>query len=215
MTDTTASTTAPTVADAAPPELVTRSRIVVTGPEQIVFDWTTDQCEPEHIPDIAARAYRDAAGRVQLTIGHYVTYRMIGPSLDELVSDCSTVQLRSDYDPDPSQFNDSEWIGAPYTLDGETVYAVVHNEYRGDTHAGARPGQCPSGQRLPCLDTSFTMLVSTDGGDTFDDILPPPNHLIATLPYQYLDDTVPSGIRQPSNIIRRTRRLLLPVRQRE
>ena len=139
---------------------------------------------------------------MQLTIGHYVTYRMIGPSLDELVSDCSTVQLRSDYDPDPSQFNDSEWIGAPYTLDGETVYAVVHNEYRGDTHAGARPGQCPSGQRLPCLDTSFTMLVSTDGGETFDDILPPPNHLIATLPYRYLDDTVPSGIRQPSNIIR-------------
>lgn len=197
------STTRPTTTTTSPPpDPVVRSRIVVTGPEEIVFDWTTDQCEPEHIPDIAARAYRDAAGRVQLTIGHYVTYRMIGPSLDEVVTDCSTVQLRSDYDPDPSQFNDSEWIGAPYTLDGETVYAVVHNEYRGDTHGSARPGQCPSGQRLPCLDTSFTMLVSTDGGDTFDDITEPPGHLIATLPYRYLDDTVPSGIRQPSNIVR-------------
>jgi hypothetical protein len=199
---TTDATVADTTAPAPLPTLVTRSRIVVTGPEQIVFDWTTDQCEPEHIPDSNARAYRDAEGRTQLKIGHYVTYRMIGPSLDEVATDCSTVQLRSDYDSDPSQFNDSEWIGAPYTLDGETVYAVAHNEYRGDTHAGARPGQCPSGQRLACLDTSLTMMVSTDGGDTFDDILPPPNHLIATLPYQYLDDTVPSGVRHPSNIIR-------------
>ena len=31
--------------------------------------------------------------------------------------------------------------------------------------------------------------------------LPPPNHLVASLPYEYIDDSVPSGIRQPSNII--------------
>lgn len=198
---TTTMVTATTTTEPALPEPATRQRMVVTGPEEVVFDWTTDQCEPEHIPDIAARAYRDADGMVQLTIGHYVTYRMIGPTLDEVVTDCSTVQLDSDYDPDPSRFDDSEWIGSPYTFDGQTVYAVVHNEYRGDTHTGARPGQCPSGQRLPCLDTSFTMVVSTDGGDTFDDFVEPPGHLIATLPYTYRDDTVPSGIRQPSNVI--------------
>lgn len=174
---------------------------MVAGPEEVVFDWTTDQCEPAHIPDIAPRAFRNAAGQVQLTIGHWNTYRMIGPSLDTVVSDCGTIQMSSDYDPDPAQFNDSEWMGAPYTFDGETIYAIVHNEYRGDTHTGARPGQCPSGQRLPCLDTSFTMQVSTDGGDTFDHILPPPNHLVASLPYQYIDDSVPTGIRQPSNIV--------------
>lgn len=194
-------TSAPTVPPRVPPDPVLRARLAVVGPEEVVFDWTVDACEPEHIPDIAARAFRDALGRVQLTIGHFVTYRMIGPSLDEVATDCSTVQLRSDYDPDPAAFNDSEWIGSPYTFDGQTVYAVVHNEYRGDTHIAARPGQCPSGQRLPCLDTSFTMLVSTDAGDTFDDIAEPPNHLIASLPYPYLDDTVPSGIRQPSNVI--------------
>ncbi len=196
-------TEAPTPPTTEPPlpEPASRTRLVVTGPEEVVFDWTTDQCEPAHIPDIASRAYRDAEGRVQLTIGHWNTYRMIGPTLDEVVTDCSTVQLRSDFDPDPSTFNDSEWIGSPYTLDGQTVYAVVHNEYRGDTHRGARPGQCPSGRRLSCLDTSFTMAISTDGGDTYDDIAEPPGQLIATLPYTYLDDTVPSGIRQPSNLI--------------
>jgi hypothetical protein len=175
--------------------------VTVTGEPEMVFDWSTDACEPENIPDIAANAYRDADGNAQLTIGHYVTYRMIGPELDDVTIDCSAPQLRSSYDDDPSQFNDSEWIGSTYTPDGRTVYAIVHNEYRGDTHGSARPDQCPSGQRLPCLDTSFTLAVSEDGGTTFNDAAAAPDHLIATLPYEYRDDTVPSGIRQPSNII--------------
>ena len=109
--------------------------------------------------------------------------------------------LVSDWDPDPAQFNDSEWIGGVYTFDGETIYAALHNEYRGDTHGADRPGQCPSGERLTCLDTSLTMAISTDGGATYRDILPAPNHLIATLPYTFDDEGVPSGLRQPSNII--------------
>lgn len=185
-----------------PPTPIVVQKLVVTGPEEVVFDWTTDRCEPEHIPDIAARAFRDASGNVQLTIGHYVNYRMVGPDFDSLVSDCTAPVLASDFDPDPSQFNDSEWIGALYTEDGQTVYAVVHNEYRGVTHKAARPGQCPSNDNLTCLDTSFTMAVSTDGGDTFRDIKAPPQHLIATLPFVFDDEGAPSGIRQPSNIVR-------------
>jgi hypothetical protein len=175
--------------------------IVVSGPEEMVFDWTEDRCEDEHIPDIAARAFRDADGNVQLWIGHYINYRMIGPNLDEVESDCNPV-MNSDYDSDPAMFNDSEWLAAPYTEDGITIYAIVHNEYRGDTHTAARPGQCPSGERLTCLDTSVTMMISKDGGDTFGDILEPPNHMVATMPYVFNDQGVPSGLRQPSNIIK-------------
>ncbi|MFV1962483.1 MAG: hypothetical protein ACC658_11725, partial [Acidimicrobiia bacterium] len=93
-----------------PPTPIVVQKLVVTGPEEVVFDWTTDRCEPEHIPDIAARAFRDASGNVQLTIGHYVNYRMVGPDFDSLVSDCTAPVLASDFDADPSQFNDSEWI---------------------------------------------------------------------------------------------------------
>ena len=174
--------------------------VVISGPEEIVFDWTKDRCEDEHIPDIAARAFRDAEGSVQLWIGHYVNYRMLGPDLDSVESDC-TLLMQSDYDPDPSMFNDSEWLAAPFTEDGTTIFAIVHNEYRGDTHNAARPDQCPSGDRLTCLDTSVTMAISTDGGDSFNDILEPPNHLVATLPYIFNDQGVSSGLRQPSNII--------------
>lgn len=199
-TEAPATAAAPTPTQASPPtEPVTRQRLVVTGPEEVVWDWTTDRCEDAHIPDIAARAFRNADGELNLTISHWDSYPMVGTTFDDLVTDCSRRQLTSDYDPDPAAFNDSEWIGSVFTEDGQTVYAIVHNEYRGDTHGIA--GQCPSGQRLPCLDTSFTMAKSTDGGRSFDHIAPPPNHLIATLPYTYLDDTVPSGIRQPSNVV--------------
>ncbi len=194
-------TTRPLPPDEPPAPLVVQ-KLVVTGPEEVVFDWTTDRCEDENIPDIAARAFRDSDGNVQLNIGHYVNYRMVGPDFDSLMSDCTAPVLVSDFDPDPSQFNDSEWIGAFYTEDGQTVYAVVHNEYRGVTHQTARQGQCPSNDNLTCLDTSFTMAISTDGGDTFTDIAPPPTHLIATMPYVFNDQGVPSGIRQPSNIVR-------------
>lgn len=176
--------------------------VVVTGPEEMVFDWSEDNCEPENIPDIASRAFRDADGQVNLLIGHYVNYRMIGPSLDDLTMDCSAPIMRSAFDPDPSTFNDSEWITSPYTFDGETVFAIVHNEYRGDTHDSARPGQCPSSDRFTCLDTSVTMAVSTDGGRTFTDIAEAPDHMVATLPYAFDDEGLPTGLRQPSNIVR-------------
>jgi hypothetical protein len=174
--------------------------LAISGPEEVVFDWTNDRCEDENIPDIAARAFRDANGQVQLTIGHYVGYRMIGPDMDHLETDCSAPISTSDYDPDPAMFNDAEWIGALYTPDGETVYAIIHNEYRGHMHGAERPGQCPSGDYLTCLDTSLTMMISTDGGASYHDIAEAPNHLIATLPYKFDDQGVPSGLRQPSII---------------
>lgn len=179
----------------------TDETVEVSGPEEVVFDWTTDRCEDENIPDIAARAFRDTQGRVQLWIGHYYNYRMIGPDLNNVKIDCTASIMRSDFDPDPSKFNDSEWLAAPYTEDGTTVYGIVHNEYRGDTHSDARPDQCPSGDRLICLDTSVTEMISTDGGASFHDILEPPNHMVATMPYTFNDQGVPSGLRQPSNII--------------
>lgn len=176
--------------------------IEISGEPEVVFDWTDDNCEDEHIPDIAARAFRDADGMVQLWIGHYYNYRMVGPDLNSVESDCTQL-LRSAFDSEPGMFNDSSWLASPYTFDGNTIYAIVLNEYRGDTHGAVRPDQCPSGERLTCLDTSLVMTISTDGGDSFQPISEPPNHLIGTSPYPFNDQGGPSGIRQPSNIIKR------------
>jgi hypothetical protein len=162
-----------TTSDAPTSTNITDTRISVVGPEEMVFDWTTDRCEDEHIPDISARAIRNADGLVQLYVTHYVTYRMTGTDLNTVTSDCATRAMASAFDPDPSQYNEAGWIAAPYTDDGETVYAVVHNEYRGFVFEAAE--QCPLGDYLSCIDVNLTMSISTDGGATFDHIAAPPN----------------------------------------
>lgn len=171
----------------------------IVGDEEVVFDWTEDKCDAEHIPDLAARAFRDSTGQVQLITSHYVNYRMLGTDLNHLKVDCKAV-MNSRRDSDPSQYTDAQWIAAPYTEDGQTVYALVHNEYQGHMH----PGQCPQNDYFPCWDNSITLAVSTDGGATYHEALSPPQHLVARFPYPYKPGAGPEGFRAPSNIIKGT-----------
>ena len=157
-------------------------RIVVTGPEEMVFDWSRDRCDDTDIPDLPARAFRDASGRVQLISSHDVTRRMVGPDLGHLTHDC-TVVLGSKYNPDPAAFDDKQWISSVYTTDGTTVYALLHAEYQGNTH----PGKCPSGQYFQCWWNTIVLAVSKDGGNSYQH-LGPRNGLVAAIPYRYRPD---------------------------
>jgi hypothetical protein len=167
----------------------------VVGPEEMIFDWSEDACERYDLPDTPVRVFRDSWGRVQLLSTHYTNRRMVGPDLDNLVHECAPVML-SDYDPDPTLYNDREWIVAPYTLDGTTVYSLIHQEYQGHTH----PNRCPSGQYRDCWFNTITFGVSTDAGDSYHHA-PPPAHLVATLPYPYAPGEGPAGFFGPSNIV--------------
>ncbi len=169
----------------------------VAGALEVVFDHSTDACEPEEIPDLAARAFRDVDGVVHLLVSHTESRWMVGPDLDSVVYECGAPALSSDFDPDPAAYSDAEWIASVYTTDGQTVYALVHNEYQGHRH----PGQCPSGEYFDCWDNSVTAAVSTDGGATFVDSLAPPGHLVARFPFPYEAGAGPTGFRAPSNII--------------
>jgi hypothetical protein len=120
---------------------------------------------------------------------------MSGPDLDHLTRDCG-VLIPSHYNPDPARFDDREWIRSTYTLDGTTVFALVHDEYQGHT----RPGRCPSGEYFACWYNAVTLAVSTDGGLSFGHA-PPPGHLVASIPYPYVPDSGPAGIFGPSNIV--------------
>jgi hypothetical protein len=170
--------------------------VEVTGAEQVVLDWSQDACKPADIPDLPARAFRDAQGRVQLIVSHYTNRRMVGPDLDHLTHDCSVI-MPSHYDPDPAMYDDREWIGSTYTPDGKTVFALIHDEYQGQTH----PGRCPSGKYFQCWYNAVTLAVSTDGGASFEHAAPPPTHLVAAIPYPYVPDSGTAGIYQPSNIV--------------
>ena len=169
----------------------------IEGPEETVFSWARDRCEDEDIPDLPARAFRDEAGRVNLISSHFVNRRFVGPSLDRVSHPCA-VTMASGEDPDPAKFNDREWLAAPYTLDGRTVYALVHDEYQGHR----RPARCLSGEYQKCWYNAVTLSVSRDGGRSFSDARPPPDHLVASAPYRYQPDSGPYGIFTPSNIVR-------------
>jgi hypothetical protein len=179
--------------EAAPERLPT---LAVLGPAQAVFDWGAARCEAADIPDLAARAFRDADGQVQLLASHHVNRRMIGPDLDTLGRDC-TVVMGSRRDPRPAAFDDRTWLAAPYTFDGTTVYALVHNEYQGNEH----PGRCPSRSYRKCWYNSVTLARSTDGGRTYTTPSDAPAR-VASLPYRYRPDSGPAGIFAPSNIVR-------------
>jgi hypothetical protein len=170
--------------------------VEIVGPEVTVFDWSEQACETDDFPDVPARAFRDAQGQVQLIASHFVNRRMVGPALDDLVHDCDVI-LASDNDPNPARFNDREWIHAVYALEDGTVFALLHNEYQGHRHEG----QCPQDEYRPCWYNAVTLAVSTDGGTTYTHVKPP-DHLVASVPYQYEPGAGPFGIFNPSNIVR-------------
>ena len=168
----------------------------VTGSDQVVFDWTTDRCDDIDYPDLPARAFRDASGNVQLIATHYENRRMIGPDLDHLTHPCDVV-LPSDYNTDPSAFDDYEWLSAPYTTDGTHVYALIHDEY----DAWEIPGACsvPFPQSFTaCWYNAITLAVSSDGGASYHDATP---GLVAGVPFPYVDGNGMDGVFTPSNIV--------------
>jgi hypothetical protein len=94
-------------------------------------------------------------------------------------------------------FADKEWLASPYTLDGKSIAALVHEEYHGSDF----PGRCPSASLEQCLYNAVTMVRSIDGGRTFTHVATPPGHLVAALPYRYRPDAGPFGPFEPSNIV--------------
>lgn len=168
--------------------------VKLTGPEQTVFSWRKDACQQEDIPDLPARAFRDATGRVHLIASHVVTRAEIGSNLNQVRHDCRAV-MRSRRSAKPQLYANLEWIASPYTLDGKTVFALVHDEYHGD---------CAAVQYLDCWYNAVTLARSDDGGSTFRDAFPPPDQLVAEVPYRW-DPATDSryGVFSPSNIVKK------------
>lgn len=186
-------------AGATPPAQI----IVELGPEETVFDWTVHKCEQEDIPDLAARAFVDADGKVQLLAGHYTSYRSIGDNLDDVQRDCAQKVLLSHKNATPRLYDDFEWLVAPYTEDGITIHALVHNEYHGWDHANCNSAPAAN---FNCWWNAITMVRSTDRGVSYPHATPllPPAHVVASSPVDYDPDntTGPFGYFAGSNIIR-------------
>jgi hypothetical protein len=171
--------------------------IRLVGPKQVVFDWSREACVPSQAADLPVRAFRDDRGRVQLLLSHFDNFRMLGPSLHRLHVDCRPVMTSAE-NGDPSAFRDREWIASPYTEDGRTVWALVHDEYQGNRHRG----RCPQGTYYRCWYNAITLAVSRDSGRSFHRPRRS-GHLVAAPPYRYRAGKGPAGIFAPSNIVER------------
>jgi hypothetical protein len=183
---------------AAPPADAYRfgDTLTQTGPEEMAFDWTTQQCEPDGIPDLPTRAFRDASNNVHLLLQHWVNHQFIGPSLNSVALNCS-VTMASHNNADPSTYDDREWIASPYTLDGTNVYALMHEEYLGRQH----PGQCSTGY-VNCRLGAITFGTSSNSGATYTHATPP-NQFVMAPPYKYVPDVPTFSYSVPSNIVKR------------
>lgn len=176
-------------------ETVAQQITIQLGPEEIVFDWTTQKCNSWDVPDAPARAFRDINNQIQLLVTNTDNRRFIGSSLNNIALNCQST-LSSSLNSNPSQYNDHEWIASVYTLDGQTVHALVHNEYHGYLYNSA----C-NNNYWACWYNAITYAKSTNAGVNYAQVATP-NHLVASIPYQYISNVgSPYGYYNPSNII--------------
>jgi len=152
-------------------------------------------CDADDIPDAPARAVHIASGETLLFATHFRNRIERGPDLLHVRHECRVVMAGAEND-DPAAYDDRAWITSPWTLDGITIFAVVHNEFQ----AHRRPWLCPTGRYLDCWFNALTAAVSRDAGVTFHRM--PGSALVAELPYRY--DQVGLGHHgyfNPSNIV--------------
>lgn len=168
--------------------------------EEILFDWTYDRLCPDDLPDMAAHAFRDHNGMVNLLATHHINVRMIGEDFNSLERDPAPV-MYSPVDPYPHNYNDRLWLMAHWIVpETSVVYALAHVEYQGNQHPEVCG--CTSGY-FDCLWGSITWAVSFDGGQHFG-YHTPPDHFVASAPYEY-EPNVGAwiGTVSPSNIIKK------------
>jgi hypothetical protein len=173
--------------------------VEIVGAQKTLFDWSKQACEQRDIPDIPARAFRDARGDVHLIASGYVNRAMVGPDLNRIRQDCRVV-MRSTLSGRPQLFADEEWIAAPYTFDGKTVFSLVHDEYHGWQHTA---GDCFTRNWRQCLYNAVTLARSDDSGESFRHAVPPPGNLVASVPYRYVPGAGTYGVFNPSNIVKK------------
>ncbi len=170
-------------------------RLHVSGEPEAALLNEDVACEGRDYPDTPARAVRQADRAVQLYATDRDNRLSTGPDLLHLEHRCPVVFRGGEQD-DPAAFDDRAWIASPWTADGRTIWAIVHNEFQGHV----RPARCPSGRYMDCWYNALTLAVSHDGGRRFQRA--PGRALVAALPYRY-DQLAPGhhGYFNPSNIV--------------
>lgn len=170
-------------------------QVRISGAPEVAIPWDRFNCQFGAVADTPSRAYRDAAGMIHFFGTNSKGMALVGSGFDTLKQDCNPV-YRSHEKTDPSQFRHYEWV-QPYAIDGNRIFALIHNEFRGLRVADIAP-QCPTtnrkrnGKLLSCWYASIQRGESNDGGYTFTSPEPPANFLFG-IPYRFAPDMIRAG----------------------
>lgn len=157
--------------DIAGPRLVLDER---AAPEPL-YEYRRDACDPHDLPDVPARAFRDAQGKIRLLATNYVHRALVGDSFATLKKSCD-VLYKPTQAAEPSLYDDKAWIQGLYTMDGITIHALLSADFHEYRHSK----NCPFGTDTNrCWYNVVTAGVSTDGGRSFHTLRDPPAHYVA------------------------------------
>lgn len=172
---------------------ISAPNVRISGAESVI---ARGGCDLQDVPDAPARAFRGRSGQISLIASHVRTRRLVGRHLGSLHKECSVV-LQGDDSPRVEDLNSLLWVVSTWTDDGDTVHALIHNEYR-----GKRYGNCLVSTSIGCWYNTILYAVSHDGGERFS-LAPHDKRLVAGLSTAY-DPSYRSnvGFFNPSNILK-------------
>ncbi len=185
------------------------------GEAETVFDWSSERCEVEDIPDLPAHAVRWGS-KLVVYAGMYKNYLLVGNDFDSLSKSCNGAVPALNSGPalggtnTAASFNNAKWIGALFN-DGSKIHMISHNEYH-DTTNGA---PCTSSWKPnnPCWYNAFTygsanLSSNGIGGNLFTQSVAP-NHVAIAPALQWSHHAMAApaggpyayGYMNPTNII--------------
>jgi len=178
----------------------------VVGPTETVFNYPTDRCGPQDHPDNPPRAFYDANHQINLVFGNSMVYyptlteASMGQPIQHLCNYPNHFSHYANADAKPSQFENRMWLINTWTDDGQTIYAMIHNEFHGE----ATSSFCSSGKKNLCQYWNVMAGISTDGGKTYQLLrdnqgIPQP---VFVTPKQYVPNSGMQGYTAQTNIIK-------------
>jgi hypothetical protein len=161
----------------------------------LVYEWSKERCDEWDVPDAPLRAFRNAQGGVTAFASNDNSLVYNGSSVLDIKHSCHSA-LTSHEKVDPSAYSGLAFVTSVWTDDGNTINALIHNEYHADHFANS----CIYAEPMKCWYTTILAARSTDGGQTFTETSPPT--VVAAVPFpQDFQQGRHRGFFNPSNIL--------------